>query len=397
MRLSARGIAFACVGAAAICAAYLLNIPPLRAVGVLLLVLPAASLLTLVGRKAPLRVEGLHFDDGRGSAALEDGAQAGCRFSVRTTAPTPIGSTLLVSADPALADLAGRTEIPPLAAGVAVARTLEVRPGGRGRYRLGPITARRTGMVGLARADTQCVAAREVLVGPRLFDVPALRRTVARSSGVGEKAARTGTDVSDFTTRPYERGDDLRKVHWVSTARRGELMVRQDADTASVHAVVLLDTYGPAYAGRQHFEWAVCAAAAAVTAATAAGYDVEVITQRDRIGCVSSKAASPAGSCLALFADVCRADSLAGPGPGPLGGAGVITAVTGASRFSAARLAEIADHRGEPLRLAVGQSRDAVAALADHRFTAAVADPYRLSVTDAWNSVLTPTMTDAAR
>jgi len=37
---------------------------------------------------------------------------------------------------------------------------------------------------------------------------------------------RVGDDF--YALRPYVVGDDMRKVHWPSTARRDELMVRQD-------------------------------------------------------------------------------------------------------------------------------------------------------------------------
>ena len=44
-----------------------------------------------------------------------------------------------------------------------------------------------------------------------------------------------------YTLREYVVGDDLRRVHWASTARRGELMVRQDEVPWQGRATVLLD------------------------------------------------------------------------------------------------------------------------------------------------------------
>jgi len=74
---------------------------------------------------------------------------------------------------------------------------------------------------------------------------------------------RTGDDF--YALRPYVVGDDLRRVHWRSTARRDELMVRQDELPWQGRVTVLLDvrrtTHTPA-----SFELAVSAAASVVTA-----------------------------------------------------------------------------------------------------------------------------------
>ena len=45
----------------------------------------------------------------------------------------------------------------------------------------------------------------------------------------------------DIATREYRYGDDLRRVHWRSTARRGELMVRRDEQPHQMQATVLVD------------------------------------------------------------------------------------------------------------------------------------------------------------
>ncbi len=64
--------------------------------------------------------------------------------------------------------------------------------------------------------------------------------------------------------RPYRDGDDLRRVHWRSTARYGQLMVRREEQRWRNRATVLLDTRGQAHMGTgpsSSFETAVSAAA----------------------------------------------------------------------------------------------------------------------------------------
>ena len=53
------------------------------------------------------------------------------------------------------------------------------------------------------------------------------RRRSARGEGTaGAALAHQGQGTSDVLVRPYRQGDELRRVHWRSTARHDELMVR---------------------------------------------------------------------------------------------------------------------------------------------------------------------------
>src|SRR5439155_14153876 len=65
-----------------------------------------------------------------------------------------------------------------------------------------------------------------------------------------------------YTMREYQIGDDLRRIHWPSVARRGRLMIRQDESARRSLATVILDTrvgaFGQAYS--EPFEKAVSVA-----------------------------------------------------------------------------------------------------------------------------------------
>ena len=59
--------------------------------------------------------------------------------------------------------------------------------------------------------------------------------------------------------RGYQAGDDLRRIHWPSMARRGELMIRQDESSKRASGLVFIDTRAQAL-GQSHsqaFERAV--------------------------------------------------------------------------------------------------------------------------------------------
>jgi uncharacterized protein (DUF58 family) len=67
-----------------------------------------------------------------------------------------------------------------------------------------------------------------------------------------------------FTLREYQQGDDLRRVHWPSSAKRDELMIRQLETPWQSRAFVLLNPRAASYPSSEAFEHAVRGAASAV-------------------------------------------------------------------------------------------------------------------------------------
>jgi uncharacterized protein (DUF58 family) len=104
--------------------------------------------------------------------------------------------------------------------------------------------------------------------------------------------------------REYVVGDDLRHVHWRTSARVGELMVREHVDTSLPRLVILLDdrvdAHGSGADGESTFESA-CEAAASVSAAAAReGVHVEL---RLLSGAVASGRDTELGPMLDLLAE----------------------------------------------------------------------------------------------
>ncbi len=79
-----------------------------------------------------------------------------------------------------------------------------------------------------------------------------------------------------FTLREYQHGDDLRKVHWPSSAKRDELMIKQLEVPWQARALVLLDTRVERYPIEEAFEQAVRGAASAVTHLFQGGFSPEL-------------------------------------------------------------------------------------------------------------------------
>jgi uncharacterized protein (DUF58 family) len=87
------------------------------------------------------------------------------------------------------------------------------------------------------------------------------------------KAAFSHTGGEDFfTLREYEHGDDLRKVHWPSSAKRDALMIKQLEMPWQSRALIALDPRRAGHANPESFEHAVRGAASVLRHFFRSGY-----------------------------------------------------------------------------------------------------------------------------
>ncbi|MEU8086916.1 DUF58 domain-containing protein [Micromonospora sp. NPDC049101] len=141
----------------------------------------------------------------------------------------------------------------------------------RGVVPVGPLRVTRRdplGLVALARPYGMVVP---VWVYPRVHPLTAVPRGAGRSLDGRVDGVPHGSITFD-SLREYVVGDELRRVHWRTSARVGELMVRENVDTSLPRLVVLLDNRAVAHPRRvggvaESFESACEAAASVVTAA----------------------------------------------------------------------------------------------------------------------------------
>ncbi|MER5458272.1 DUF58 domain-containing protein [Micromonospora sp. NPDC002389] len=140
----------------------------------------------------------------------------------------------------------------------------------RGVVPVGPLRVTRRdplGLVVLARSYGDSVP---VWVHPRIHPLSAVPTGAGRSLDGRVDAVPHGSITFD-SLREYVVGDELRRVHWRTSARVGELMVRENVDTSLPRIVVLVDNRLAAHPDRvdgvaESFESA-CEAAASVVAA----------------------------------------------------------------------------------------------------------------------------------
>jgi uncharacterized protein (DUF58 family) len=130
----------------------------------------------------------------------------------------------------------------------------------RGRYEFQDVRAELVDPFALERAIVDLPAPGALLVYPRLVRLGALFSESGTRSHDGQRLLlRRHTGFELHSVREYEQGESLRRVHWPSTARRGQLMVKELEDSPRDEIAVLLDGDAKAVVG-ESFEVQVRAA-----------------------------------------------------------------------------------------------------------------------------------------
>jgi uncharacterized protein (DUF58 family) len=120
----------------------------------------------------------------------------------------------------------------------------------RGRYRLGPGRLRATDPLGLTRVEVSVEHESTVTVRPRVPELDTLfTETGAWGEGGRRALARRPSGLEPHGVRQYQEGEPLRAVHWPTSARRGELMVRELEDAPRDSIAVVLDVEASSVAG----------------------------------------------------------------------------------------------------------------------------------------------------
>lgn len=291
VRLTSRGIGAACLGGALVPLGLVLTLPDLVGLG-------AAALLAVAVAWVAIGTQRL--ESGRGALRV-----------TRVVAPNPVVRdrtaevNLLVAANQASGaayerlsrlrlseqaahELAGHQGIRARVSARADRITVHyaLTPTRRGRWSLGPLLTTRTDVFGLVRATQPLGSATHVPVWPRTVELPVRTRSVGDVDHSATGARLQSTD--DSVLREYVAGDDPRRVHWASAARRGQLMVRADESAGVRPVTVLLDRSLLPHAqdagglrrpaAVDDGEWAVELAASVATSFLDAGHPTRLLT-----------------------------------------------------------------------------------------------------------------------
>jgi len=179
----------------------------------------------------------------------------------------------------------------------------------RGIYEVGPLRVSVSDPLRLAERSRLVGRSDRLIVYPsveKLSGLPVLRGLdPSMYASQPEFSHRGGEDF--YTLREYQTGDDLRRVHWPSTAKLDELMIRQLETPWQSRALVFFDPRGTSFDSTDSFEKAVSGAASVIRHLLASGFDADLWTGAANIS--SAEPGSYARSMEAL-ADVQPVDGL---------------------------------------------------------------------------------------
>lgn len=282
--MTRQGVGGALLGVAAIAAGLFGRLPEAVVLGCGVLILVAGSLAFVLHRprlELERAVEPRRVEKGLPAIALIHVENA----SRRSLPP--------LAMEQRLGDVVIPSVLPGLRRGERSVRTYRLPTTRRGVFEIGPVELPRADPFGLCRTVQRLGKPQEIEVHPRQLSLHPLPTGLSRSlEGPSSDASPQGT-ITFHRIREYALGDDLRLVHWPSTAHTGRLMVRHNVDTAQPYTVVLLDLDPDVYS-EETFEEAVDVASSVVFSMGAGKAPVQLrTTSGARVGGPAQREPSP--------------------------------------------------------------------------------------------------------
>ncbi len=259
-------------GAALIVAGWLLRWLELRVAGVLAILLVAVAVVFTLGR--PRFQVAIHVPE----TYVSVGDKAGGDLAVRNAGPR---RTLPGRMDLPIGSRTASFSLPSLAVSADHADRFIIPTERRAVVALGPAQSVRGDPFGLMGQETLWTDVIEVFVHPRTVRLPGRQTGFVHDLEGHPTPKMTSADMSFHALREYVPGDDRRHVHWRSTARTGELMVRQYEESRQSRVAVALDLADQSYGSETEFEDAVSVAASFVMQAVRGENPLALVTNVD--------------------------------------------------------------------------------------------------------------------
>jgi len=272
-----RGRAFVAAGAAAAVLGLGLGQRTLLSIGGVLIILPVLSVLA--ASRTRYRIT---WTRAMTPARIQAGHTASVSIQLNNVSRLPTGLLLAEDTVPYSIGSRPRFILDRIEPGGSRRLSYPIQPDHRGKFTIGPLHVRVADAFGLAKVGSTAAPPVTLVVTPAVIALP---HTALAGSWLGEGDARASTAAAagedDVVPRAYRDGDELRRVHWRSTARYGELMVRREEQRWRNRAVLFLDTRLAGHGGRgpaSSFEYAVSAAASIGVHLAREEMDTEFVT-----------------------------------------------------------------------------------------------------------------------
>lgn len=194
------------------------------------------------------------------------------------TFSTESASDYFQSPDMLVAPISGRDEM-------TVAYRLPTAK--RGHLKTGPLALTLSDPLGISTRRFESGEPAEALVYPTVFPVRPPPRLPGNTFDAVRRSPMAQSGDELYGLRPFQRGDDPRRIHWRSSAHHDELIVRQFEEFSHTHTTVLLDTravlleFESTVGDGERFEAMVSAAASICRASQHRGDQVRLVTTAD--------------------------------------------------------------------------------------------------------------------
>jgi uncharacterized protein (DUF58 family) len=309
--------------------------PTLHIIAVGLAILPIAAVAFTRWSRQRLRVR-RRLSDQR----IQPGGRVTIELEIENESPASTSFLLLEDAVPPGLGRPARLVLTGILARGLARASYSLVAHSRGRYTIGPLAIDVSDPFALTRSRVEFVGHEELVVTPTVEELetgPSSPFGQTSGLSLAKHLFRTGEEF--FTMRAYQEGDDLRRIHWPSVARSGELMIRQDESTRRSTAVLYLDTRRSAVGQTRSpaFERCVSSAASIGMLLVRYGFTIRLATTQlspsavsadqllDTLAGVSHDGARSVGPALGRLRSVASSETTlvaitAPPDPGDLAG-----------------------------------------------------------------------------
>jgi len=273
---SGRGVVVFAAGIGLWIAARVAGSPTLHMIAVGLVMLPFAAAAFARWSRQRLRIRRRLSD-----ARVQPGQRVTVELEIENQAAAQTSFLLLEDQLPPALGRSARLVIAGLPGKAKQRVSYSLSAQARGRYTLGPLTVDLSDPFALTKLRVEFDEREELVVTPEVEQLaggPNSPFGMTSGLALSRHLFRTGDEF--YTMRPYQVGDDLRRIHWPSVARSGELMIRQDESARRSTAVLFVDTRESAV-GRIHtpcFEKVVSAAASVGVLLIRYGFSMKLAT-----------------------------------------------------------------------------------------------------------------------
>ncbi|GAB3813406.1 DUF58 domain-containing protein [Tessaracoccus terricola] len=173
--------------------------------------------------------------------------------------------------------------VPGLRPGQVMTEPFHVPTDRRGVVPIGPAQSVQGDPFALTGRETRWTGTMELFVHPRTVSLPGRQTGFVHDLEGHASAHISAADMNFHALRPYAPGDDRRHVHWRSTARAGELMVRQFEESRMSRVVVALDTGRSSWLEDDEFELGVSVAGSIAVAALLGESPLAMLTSTETL------------------------------------------------------------------------------------------------------------------